>query len=285
MNPVHNNLVYNCSDGLVDCTVSCNLTELWYCGFTYAQHYDAYMNGSPRVRNISVNKIIMAIVIFMVSTFTMAAELVVDDTGLVTGNKPISYELAGEVYDLVGNNGSYLDTTTGIVYANFTLQEVNGNATAGKRATMEVRRWTQYQKVQSGTWWSEWYPISRAVETGRGSTASIALGYSWSYTWSINPSLNIAWNSITGILGGSISMTESETKTFTCNIPANSAGQVWYQKEVMWADVQYQGCMAQFGAPTRCGAWSQYYRVNAPMKGELSKHIGCSVGWDNVRWQ
>jgi len=73
LNPVHNNLVYNCSDGFIDCTVSCNLTELWYCGFTYAEHYEAYINGSPSIRNISLNKIAMAMVIFMISTFILTA--------------------------------------------------------------------------------------------------------------------------------------------------------------------------------------------------------------------
>lgn len=74
MYPVNDNLTYNCSKGLlVDCSTGCNLTELWYCGFTYGQHYEQSFSGSSGITDIRGNKIIMALIIFMISTFALAA--------------------------------------------------------------------------------------------------------------------------------------------------------------------------------------------------------------------
>ena len=103
-NPVHNNLVYNCTNGmLVDCTVSCNLTELWYCGFTYGQHYEQSFNGSPSVRNISANKIVMAMIVFMISTFILTAWLMVGNTDCVLESVITHLILA-----LIHNNTSWI---------------------------------------------------------------------------------------------------------------------------------------------------------------------------------
>ncbi|CCE65981.1 hypothetical protein TPHA_0N01990 [Tetrapisispora phaffii CBS 4417] len=143
--------------------------------------------------------------------------------------------------------------------------------------------WHQIQTVDAGTWWSSWYPVSHCVYTGYDPAgADVTFSYGYEYTWSLSWGISASVGTISASTGYSISKSISKSAELTCHIPGNSVGQVYYQQELMWADIQVQDCSRHDGKIT-CSPWSAYNRINAPIKGEQSNwHWGCSAGNDKV---
>lgn len=145
-----------------------------------------------------------------------------------------------------------------------------------------TQRYRAYQIAQKGTWWSPWYPVSCCYYCDRGNdlTCTASLAYAFSYTWSVGSSFTVPFSVITSAFSFGLSQTEQVTSTFSCQWKGGTGpAQMWYQQQLVWADVQYQEC-TQTRFSTTCQARSEYNRVNAPIKN--SYHPGCSQGFGNV---
>lgn len=203
------------------------------------------------------------------------------------------------------NNGTrYIkDKDTTITIDLDTYNDISGGdneLTLLRRDTWVPRggSWTQTQAAQSGEWWSPWYPVSGCYycdKTSSSTTCSQALGYTYTYTWSIAQGAGIDFGSVKTTTTLTISESWAQSSTYTCSWGSGSGpAQVWYQQGMYWADMQKQQCQMYYrvsinhmgqimytDGTTRCSAWSEYYRANAPIADKVNR--GCSVGFQHTK--
>lgn len=161
----------------------------------------------------------------------------------------------------------------------------NGNSTLNKRCfpTGEVVSVREWQTVQSGTWWSPWYPISCCTYCDKGPRGcQILIGYGFTYTWSVSHDVGFNFGQIAASTSLSITESHQEALGFTCDWDGGAGpAQVWYQQEVYWADFQYRDRLVGDNYCTYIEDWSEYIRADAPIDDQTN--MGCSVGFENTQ--
>lgn len=282
MDPIINGTIFHCyNDTYVNCTSGCNYQDVFFCGYNFRSEYERYLrkNSSGKTKPAR-----MVNFIYLLISILALCGSVLADVGSTSSFSVSSTDMEN-ILLTVANPENGIEAMkipgTDIVVSDVIITPTNSSSLSKRWGA--VYSYTQYQLAQQGTWWSPWYPVSQVAENGLGYMMHLTLSYSWTYTWSISPGISIKFGVITANFGAQVSESISKTETWGCDIPAQSAGQIWYQKKVAWGDLQQQQCTWSTGMGTRCGAWSQYYRVNAPLNGIEDQHTGCSVGWGNVR--
>ena len=114
-------------------------------------------------------------------------------------------------------------------------------------------------------------------------SCSYQVQYAYQYGWSVSVGGSIDFGSVQASTGFTISKNYQESSSLQCLWNGGQGpAQIWLQQRVYWADMQTRQCNNGQGQGKTCEPWSQYYRVNAPIKSGIYKHIGCSVGWDHT---
>ncbi|KAK9489193.1 hypothetical protein V1508DRAFT_362389, partial [Lipomyces doorenjongii] len=152
-----------------------------------------------------------------------------------------------------------------------------------------THQFQQVQVVHTGTWWSQWYPISSCYSNGYSNSPSLQMeAWSYTYTYSYSGGLTAGLaDSVLGIILGKFdfnfgytwSKSESQSSTFQCTSPAHGSSQIWYQQMMGWSDSQTQTCTTVDACTqvyVSCGAWSAYQRSDWPLHGDPQRHVGCS---------
>ncbi|CAI4057013.1 hypothetical protein N7582_000754 [Saccharomyces uvarum] len=146
--------------------------------------------------------------------------------------------------------------------------------------------WYQYQMVRSGDWMAEWSPVSDCMWRDEKDKSDdtpdrfpISVPYSWTSEYSIvdydkdanEDGLDIEliksllnkknWHQINETVSQSSIMVAPMIKPY-------NVVQLWYQKHMIWADIQRQHCSGDDEGHVSCSAWSKYYRVDAPASDE-----------------
>lgn len=272
-------------------------TQLYACGKD-EQNYSKRSSANHDIK-LSFANIITIILAFM-STLIFAAS---DDTALdsvetvsLAGVDGIVFNVTNNVavdddfiLDLVNANAlAIIDNFNGkyyeVVSTNTTTDSLNGtNVNLAKRCTPtgdRITTVTEWQSAQSGTWWSPWYPVSCCYYCDKGPTScSIEVGYAFSYGWSVTGGVTLAQIQVT--TSYTLTRNYQRDSKFSCSWNGGKGpGQIWYQQQVYWADMQKRTRIFSPGCNVVL-PWSQYYRSNVPIQDQY--HVGCSVGDQNVQ--
>lgn len=205
---------------------------------------------------------------------------------------PTSYDIKSVLETYADTKAYLVDTKNGTV-----IYDIKSNDTVASNSTL-ARRYVTYdndvwqhtfkemQTVQSGEWWTEWYPVSGCLYTGLSDAGgSLSLNWQYTYSWSWGIGVDIDFGAVKVSTGYSISQSESHGGEITCNVNGYSGAQAWYQQKVMWADIQVRNVWYDNGNGWRYEPWSPYIRINAPFTdcSENGRKVGCSTGFDNLR--
>ncbi|CAI4058241.1 hypothetical protein SUVZ_03G0200 [Saccharomyces uvarum] len=177
-----------------------------------------------------------------------------------------------------------------VIFHDVSRGVVIGNVKS-KASTYEAEEtcygWDQYQMVRSGDWMTEWSPVSDCMWRDEKDKSDdtpdrfpISVPYSWTSEYSIvdydkdanEDGLDIEliksllnkknWQQINETVSESSIMVAPMIKPY-------NVVQLWYQKHMIWADIQKQNCSGgHHPLRTGCTAWSKYYRVDAPTSDE-----------------
>lgn len=136
-----------------------------------------------------------------------------------------------------------------------------------------------------GNWanWGNWLPISSCLQTGL-SQAGGSTSFRWGY--SMNFAESISWNpaSLLGALSPSFTfqLTESysNSNSYSCNVPGNSVGQLWFQNFNGYGYVYKTTCHNAGACGIYCGGRQGPNYSGAP--GNYATQFGCSNGWSHV---
>lgn len=142
--------------------------------------------------------------------------------------------------------------------------------------------WTEYQLIQQGTWWSQWYPAS-CVHPGGSGIGFIPVTQSTSYSASWNDGFSFSFGAAAASnMGYTVTQTNSVSQAVGRRIPAHSVGQAWQHQLVVWQDQIFRACEQKYIGPDGavCDDWSGYVRGNLPVQN--GQVFGWSVGAANV---
>lgn len=115
------------------------------------------------------------------------------------------------------------------------------------------------------------------------------INYGWSQTITVSGGLD--WNLVKDLLSANIgiqmSTTESQSATWTCNVPGYSVGQIWYQIIKGWGWIESQSCWSCNWCGSGCSnSWNGQGYGYAPAltyQNWWTQNIGCSTGYNNVQ--
>jgi len=265
--------------------------DYWDCGRQYGQYYSTNLgvNLKPSLRNIVLVLSLLATTVLCTSQDITNQLNAIDGvwhdsgTNLTYTDLPL-YNFLQNVAPIASeNNLSIINTTSEVILSDIVpVSNTSSKVNIFKRDVVcTFYTWKQTQAAQKGEWWSPWYPVSCCIWDGKGDGADYTIDYEWSYSWSIDSGSSIGFKGISAAFPSySLSKTYTHKNSLTCHIQGD-VGQVWYQQHMVWADMQEQTCCFQAGnRGIWCGAWSKYYRTNAPIKGSYA--VGCSVGKENT---
>lgn len=146
----------------------------------------------------------------------------------------------------------------------------------------QVTSWKEWQKAQSGTWWSEWYPVSCCdwcdLVPHHGLQCTRSIGFSHTVTMSLSVGLSF------GKIAATTSLTLTESKTFSTDFSCTWPGgfgpaQIWQQHQMYWVDMQYRTRIHSRNCNINL-PWSEYQRSDVPI--DRAALNGCSVGHSNT---
>ncbi|KAJ2983534.1 hypothetical protein NQ176_g620 [Zarea fungicola] len=135
-----------------------------------------------------------------------------------------------------------------------------------------------------GTWsnYGNWLPISNCLYTNLAPSGG-SLSFTWGYTMSYAESMGWGGPSIISSLSPafsfSISQSYSNSNTYSCNVPGNSVGQLWFQNLNGYGYVYKQTCHNAGACGVTCGSNQGPNYSGAPGTGT---QFGCSNGASNV---
>lgn len=259
------------------------MTNAYACGFQLAKYQQSSSASASKSFSLKSLFLVLAMVIGLVSAIPIDA-LDTDGTsvGVINITTPVSdQEFADIVASAVADNSVIVDSVNNLYIVPDSVANNDSMALDKRVSGPGCTGITQYQAANSGFWWSPWYPVSCCYYCDKGpSSCSNAVSYAFGYTWSVTANSGITFGAVQASTSATLSKSYTSTSTFTCNWTGGSGpAQIWYQQKVYWADMQSQHCNL-CGGLKFCGAWSQYYRANAPVKD--SKNLGCSVGFGNT---
>ncbi|KAK9371670.1 uncharacterized protein V1513DRAFT_434438 [Lipomyces chichibuensis] len=175
------------------------------------------------------------------------------------------------------------------------------NGTLEKRAQCFpiISTYTQTQVVQTGTWWSSWYPSSSCLYCGldpKGCAQTVDYSYTYTEQWSTGVTEGLV-ATVLSIIQASAQFSDSYSWSKSwmtggsqqCNVAYRSRCQVWTQNLMGWSNSQTQSCtvLSGCGSHLSCGAWSPYYHIDFPLTGDgnqgRSYNYGCSCGTSNTQ--
>lgn len=136
-----------------------------------------------------------------------------------------------------------------------------------------------------GSWsnWGNWLPVSNCLYTSRDHSGG-SLGFTWGFQISYAQSFGWSGPEIIKTLSPSFSFSITETyfnsNTYSCNVPGNSVGQVWFQNLNGYGYVYKQSCHNAGACGVSCGGRQGPNYTGAP--GRAATNFGCSTGRRNV---
>ncbi|KAJ2977823.1 hypothetical protein NQ176_g4157 [Zarea fungicola] len=141
---------------------------------------------------------------------------------------------------------------------------------------------------QTGQWPGAWTPASSCLFTGKsnlGGSEAISTSFALAIAENAGLSFTLIKDVLSATLGLTVTETYTTTRTWTCNVNANSVVQVWNQPYLAWGWFWSQSCDTN----TICGGCGPEY-VNGgatapamnPSSGQWLNY-GCSTGQSNVR--
>ncbi|OOQ81749.1 hypothetical protein PEBR_43018 [Penicillium brasilianum] len=142
-----------------------------------------------------------------------------------------------------------------------------------------------YAFYNEGAWatWGQWTPTSGCLYTGLDDAGG-SLGFSIGFSMSYAESWSFGGNGIVAGLSPSFTFTLTEqyswTWSYTCNVPANSVGQVYQRQFAGYGYVYAQLCYNAGACGITCGAAQGPNYAGAPDMAVLN--YGCSTGCSNV---
>jgi hypothetical protein len=150
--------------------------------------------------------------------------------------------------------------------------------------TSYVSSWVQ----QTNSWFNPWGPASICLWTGydpQGASETFTAGWSVSTSYNGGISLNLFNNLLSVSLGVTVTDTNSQSFSYTCTIPGNSVGQIWYSLWIGWGFIQSQNCVSYAYGPNQCYADYWYTSGTSPAvsgQGWWTEQLGCSTSCAHV---
>jgi hypothetical protein len=142
-----------------------------------------------------------------------------------------------------------------------------------------------YAYYSEGAWatWGHWTPTTGCLYTGLDSAGG-SLGFSVGFSMSYAESWGFGGSGIVAGLSPSFTFTLTEqyswTWSYTCNVPANSVGQVYQRQFAGYGYVYQQLCYNAGACGITCGDAQGPNYAGAPDMAVLD--YGCSTGCENV---
>lgn len=148
-------------------------------------------------------------------------------------------------------------------------------------------KYTKTYTKQTGQWWDSWYPASSCLYTGYsdgGGSQAISTTKSTTITTTAALDWKIIADVLSANLGIWVAQGWSESRTYTCNVQANSVVQVWAQQYLAWGWFWSQQCYSN----SACGGCAGEYvngGATAPASAPNGQKVnyGCSTGYDKVQ--
>ena len=143
----------------------------------------------------------------------------------------------------------------------------------------------QWQVTQQGFWDQRWYPASGCQYTGYSSTSlKYTQGWSQKTSWSVDAGFN--WDIGKGFalnIGATLTKEFGQSGSWEITVPADSVGQTWTQKRMVWQQQQRQKCVRRhYGSNgLHCDSWGPYIHGDIP--DTQTYNLGVSIGSDHVQ--